>query len=144
MIKFLFKKNCIFLNNFDIIFKVLNSDIQLKSKPLVNAKCPSAIDKNATCKVEQLPKRRYPYPHVSKPAESTTKSSTKANGRPLHGHSCHKHNEHAKRMHHHDEPSESSSGRSSQDDSCSERSTSSPRQCDCCYCEVFGHGVVSF
>jgi len=46
-------------------------------------------------------------------------------------------------MHHHDETSECSSGRSSQDDSCSERSSSSPRQCDCCYCEVFGHGVVS-
>lgn len=35
---------------------------------------------------------------------------------------------------------------SSQEDSCSERSTSTQRDsrhCDCCYCEVFGHGVVS-
>ncbi|XP_060861131.1 uncharacterized protein LOC132938362 isoform X2 [Metopolophium dirhodum] len=121
--------------------KVLNSDAQIKSKPAVNVKCPSTIDRNVTCKVEieQLPKRRYPYPHVSKPTEPTTKP----NNRPVHGHSCHKHTEHVKRMHHHDETSECSSGRSSQDDSCSERSSSSPRQCDCCYCEVFGHGVPS-
>ncbi|XP_060849505.1 uncharacterized protein LOC132928685 isoform X1 [Rhopalosiphum padi] len=121
--------------------KVLNSDAQIKSKPVVNVKCPSTIDRNVTCKVEieQLPKRRYPYPQVNKPTEPTVKP----NNRPVHGHSCHKHTEHVKRMHHHDEASECSSGRSSQDDSCSERSSSSPRQCDCCYCEVFGHGVPS-
>ncbi|VVC32864.1 Hypothetical protein CINCED_3A003595 [Cinara cedri] len=111
-----------------------------ETKP-VNVKCPPAIDKDVTCKVdvEQLPKRRHPYPNVSKPSEPAPKPSN----RPLHGHSCHKHTEHVKRMHHHDEISECSSGRSSQDDSCSERSTSSPRQCDCCYCEVFGHGLPS-
>jgi hypothetical protein len=104
-------------------------------------KCPSTIDKNGICKIEleQLPKRQYPYPHVSK----STEPALKPNNRQVHGHSCHKHTEHVKRMHHHDETSECSSGRSSQDDSCSERSSSSPRQCDCCYCEVFGHGVVS-
>jgi hypothetical protein len=39
---------------------------------------------------------------------------------------------------------------SSQDDTCSERSSSTTtstqrdsRHCDCCYCEVFGHGMVS-
>lgn len=38
---------------------------------------------------------------------------------------------------------------SSQDDTCSERSSSTTtstqrdsRHCDCCYCEVFGHGMV--
>lgn len=110
-----------------------------ETKP-VNVK-PPPIDKDVTCKVEveQLPKRRHPYPQVNKPSEPATKPTN----RQMHGHSCHKHTEHLKRMHNHDETSECSSGRSSQDDSCSERSTSSPRQCDCCYCEVFGHGVVS-
>lgn len=35
---------------------------------------------------------------------------------------------------------------SNQEDSCSSSSSSprdSSRHCDCCYCEVFGHGVVS-
>lgn len=35
---------------------------------------------------------------------------------------------------------------SSQEDSCSTSSSAqrdSSRHCDCCYCEVFGHGVVS-
>lgn len=125
---------------FNFFFKVLNSDAQLKSKPNSNVKCPSSMDRQVTCKVEleQLPKRRYPYPNVSKPTEPPPKPSS----RPLHGHSCQKHTEHIKRIHN-EAISECSSGRSSQDDSCSERSTSSPRQCDCCYCEVFGHGVVS-
>lgn len=112
---------------------------------MVNVNKISTADRNLIlqkCKLEQLPKRRYPYPHVNKPTEPATKPATKPINRPLNGHSCHKHTEHVKRMHHHDETSESSSGRSSQDDNCSERSTSSPRQCDCCYCEVFGHGVV--
>lgn len=108
---------------------------------MVNVKCPPTVEKNVTCKVdvEQLPKRRHPYPQVSKSTEPASKPSN----RPVHGHSCHKHTEHVKRMHHHDETPECGSMRSSPDDSCSERSASSPRQCDCCYCEVFGHGVVS-
>lgn len=109
---------------------------------MVNAKCSSTNEKNVTCKVEVEPlaKRRHPYySQGNKPTEPAPKPSN----RSVHGHSCHKHTEHVKRMHQHDETSECSSGRSSQDDSCSERSTSSPRQCDCCYCEVFGHGVVS-
>lgn len=124
-----------------IFFKVLNSSTtaQLITKPNVNIKCQSSMDRHVTCKVEleQLPKRRYPYPHVNKPTEPPSKPNSRQ-----HGHSCQKHTEHIKRIHN-EGISECSSGRSSQDDSCSERSTSSPRQCDCCYCEVFGHGVVS-
>lgn len=58
--------------------------------------------------------------------------------------SCHKHAEPIKRVacaDHGEEEEESS-----QEDSCSERSTSTQRDsrhCDCCYCEVFGHGVPS-
>jgi len=81
---------------------------------VVNVKCPSAIDRNVTCKVEieQLPKRRSPYPHV-------------------------------KSMYHGDETSECSSGRSSQGDSGSKRSSSSRRPCADCNCKVFEHAVVS-
>ncbi|XP_050543455.1 uncharacterized protein LOC126906731 isoform X2 [Daktulosphaira vitifoliae] len=114
---------------------------QIKSNSIVNSKYVSTMDKNSPCSVEQFSKKRYPYPSINKPSESSTKSNNKSSS---HGHACHKHTEHTKRMqHHHDEALETSSARSSQDDNCSERSTSSPRQCDCCYCEVFGHGVPS-
>ncbi|XP_050420616.1 uncharacterized protein LOC126833365 isoform X2 [Adelges cooleyi] len=117
------------------------AESQAKSNSVLNSKCISPNDKNVGSKVEQQPKRRHPYPQWVKPPIEPI--ATKANIKSSHGHSCLKHTEHVKRIHHHDEILETSSARSSQDDSCSERSASSPRQCDCCYCEVFGHGVPS-
>ncbi|XP_046684977.1 protein FAM193A-like isoform X2 [Homalodisca vitripennis] len=55
---------------------------------------------------------------------------------------CHNHGERKPACHGHDHDDETSP-----EDSCSDRSSSTQRgdsrHCDCCYCEVFGHGVPS-
>ncbi|XP_075221914.1 uncharacterized protein LOC142324799 isoform X2 [Lycorma delicatula] len=61
-------------------------------------------------------------------------------------HSCHKHAEPIKRVSTTDPQGGDDDDSASPEDSCSERSTSTQRDsrhCDCCYCEVFGHGVPS-
>ncbi|XP_017793534.1 PREDICTED: uncharacterized protein LOC108575287 [Habropoda laboriosa] len=89
-----------------------------------------------------------PLPDVVKNTGPTHRSHTHSNHS---SHACHKQAnvEHIKRVSCNDLSSgdgDCSDSGSSQEDSCSTSSSAqrdSSRHCDCCYCEVFGHGVPS-
>ncbi|KAK9306519.1 hypothetical protein QLX08_002885 [Tetragonisca angustula] len=89
-----------------------------------------------------------PLPDLVKNTGSTHRSHTHSNHS---SHACHKQAsvEHIKRVSCNDLSSgdgDCSDSGSSQEDSCSTSSSAqrdSSRHCDCCYCEVFGHGVPS-
>ncbi|XP_014290107.1 uncharacterized protein [Halyomorpha halys] len=72
---------------------------------------------------------------TNKSLRNTKDSSTETN--PHHVH-CSKHSD-IKRIQYADQEDEGQTN----DDSHSDNSQSDPRHCDCCYCEVFGHGLPS-
>nr|XP_033341608.1 uncharacterized protein LOC117229303 [Megalopta genalis] len=94
-------------------------------------------------------------PHTHGPLPDLVKNTTPPHRSHTHNahssHACHKQAnvEHIKRVSCNDLSSgdgDCSDSGSSQEDSCSTSSSAqrdSSRHCDCCYCEVFGHGVPS-
>ncbi|XP_076242087.1 uncharacterized protein LOC143184037 isoform X3 [Calliopsis andreniformis] len=95
------------------------------------------------------------HPHTHGPLPDLVKNTAPAHRSHTHNnhstHACHKQAnvEHIKRVSCNDLSSgdgDCSDSGSSQEDSCSTSSSAqrdSSRHCDCCYCEVFGHGVPS-
>ncbi|XP_076630622.1 uncharacterized protein LOC143346430 isoform X2 [Colletes latitarsis] len=94
------------------------------------------------------PHAHGPFPDLAKTTGPPHRSHTHNNHS---SHACHKQAnvEHIKRVSCNDLSSgdgDCSDSGSSQEDSCSTSSSAqrdSSRHCDCCYCEVFGHGVAS-
>ncbi|KAK2575288.1 hypothetical protein KPH14_008139 [Odynerus spinipes] len=108
---------------------------------------------NSTHNRITLTSTTHPYTHG--PVSDMTKNTVPSHKLHAHNnhnsHACHKQTniEHIKRVSCNDLSSgdgDCSDSASSQEDSCSTSSSAqrdSSRHCDCCYCEVFGHGVPS-